>query len=1136
MGLPARHEPLNTQELRQNSEVFAIFQAAGWIEFFERLDGFNREAALQFALHLQDTHSEVWGLRIEFSEAIISEVTALPRVGKPWFERRVPTMVAREEFLREGEHVQSSKRGIALQSLPRPWDQVAVFLKKYITCEGRYQIVYNTELPLLSHLRHGILLNIPYYLFHSLRRMAVFVQTAKHPHVSLTHHGLIKLIIVRTLAQHNITWDQFLAQNQEPAPVRGFPAEQAQLQHHMEDRRPSNIVGGGDDIVLEQAEPLRGNVESQLDSRIALQSEGEIGAALDAATIEPENDRAKAIGEQMEQMEPVTVESSPEWGGGTLIEEEGSEAQVNIPLTPAGNPDKSAPQAETSRKGRKRPMKEPSITAPTGGKRSKPNTISEEARKRWRTLESQVEIPILVPRPMDAPARSVEAEPSIEGLLEENTVLKEEVQLLRREVETWKETCRKQGERKMYTLVEAADHLEGTESIDPDREEEQVMCPNCGEIFRKEGHGIIIRTMQQPTSTREEPAEEEDAVTQEPASLIILAEAATNTRAENEIRSDDGQEDCNMDPECSQDIEMMETEPRRQNIDEPEQGTVVSEVQMGRGKESGMDDTLEPKEEFDIVNPECPHDAKLREELHPQEDEEAIQDVVTQEPTSLGIPEFQTEGIDIIPDIQYSEDEQTIASGDTEILEEELYDGEDIQSQERGNESVAATQEPATQQLNSGMQVEDTATQEPVSQKAMEIEAEENLKSVAATQEPATQPLNPEMQVEDTATQEPVSQKAMEADAEESLKSIAATQEPATHEADVEMQADQGEDTVTQEPVSQHAPIAAMEENPGDIAVTQEPATLIEEVQVDTVSQETILLPSRNFIDLDTEREEHYKKEISDLTAEVSALRMEVIKWRSQVEENQKKTIALDEHKRIIRALEEQGAEERMGHRVQVGELQQEIKKLKKFSSMQKDKDQMYDLSRELIGTRKPSSSYPVFLFEQFVWFKLKAVQEGRLFEIATSEKFLETFLGSNFEEQNLLCELYLHEMACPMDRHSNPVPFAGDVQLRAFASFVNNHVQWERSFQTFSHNEGYANLWIRSEPQNPGILLARYKNFLSIPSQEQHIMKLQEEVISTCTKSISRQQQVALDGSRHRWQASSSALRSRDPYCFKNF
>ena len=74
-------------------------------------------------------------------------------------------------------------------------------------------------------------------------------------------------------------------------------------------------------------------------------------------------------------------------------------------------------------------------------------------------------------------------------------------------------------------------------------------------------------------------------------------------------------------------------------------------------------------------------------------------------------------------------------------------------------------------------------------------------------------------------------------------------------------------------------------------------------------------------------------------------------------------------------------------------------------------------------------------MFEQFVWFKLRVLKEGRSFEITTSAKFLETFFGSNFEDQNLLCELYLHEMAFPLDRHSNPVPFSGDVQLRAFAS-----------------------------------------------------------------------------------------------------
>ena len=86
----------------------------------------------------------------------------------------------------------------------------------------------------------------------------------------------------------------------------------------------------------------------------------------------------------------------------------------------------------------------------------------------------------------------------------------------------------------------------------------------------------------------------------------------------------------------------------------------------------------------------------------------------------MGIPEFQTEddlGIDITPGIQCSEDEQTIASGDTEVLEEELYDGEDIQSQEQGNEYVTATQEPATQTLDLEIQERDIVTQEQVSLK-----------------------------------------------------------------------------------------------------------------------------------------------------------------------------------------------------------------------------------------------------------------------------------------------------------------------------------------------------------------------------------------------------------------------------------
>ena len=42
--------------------------------------------------------------------------------------------------------------------------------------------------------------------------MARFVREAKHPYYSLTHHDLIKILILRALAQRNQTWEQFTGQ------------------------------------------------------------------------------------------------------------------------------------------------------------------------------------------------------------------------------------------------------------------------------------------------------------------------------------------------------------------------------------------------------------------------------------------------------------------------------------------------------------------------------------------------------------------------------------------------------------------------------------------------------------------------------------------------------------------------------------------------------------------------------------------------------------------------------------------------------------------------------------------------------------------------------------------------------------
>ena len=161
-----------------------------------------------------------------------------------------------KDFLEFGEQVSQGRGGIAAQSFSHPWDEVEVFLKKYITCGGRYQTVYFFEFPLLSHLRHRTVLNMPFYLFKSLHYMVGFVRSARHPLASLTHHGLVKLLILKALAQQNRTWAQFTSQPKiirKLAQLGGVAIEEedrelAQLggvEVEEEDWSPSNSVGRG---------------------------------------------------------------------------------------------------------------------------------------------------------------------------------------------------------------------------------------------------------------------------------------------------------------------------------------------------------------------------------------------------------------------------------------------------------------------------------------------------------------------------------------------------------------------------------------------------------------------------------------------------------------------------------------------------------------------------------------------------------------------------------------------------------------------------------------------------------------------------------------------------------------------------
>ena len=87
----------------------------------------------------------------------------------------------------------------------------------------------------------------------------------------------------------------------------------------------------------------------------------------------------------------------------------------------------------------------------------------------------------------------------------------------------------------------------------------------------------------------------------------------------------------------------------------------------------------------------------------------------------------------------------------------------------------------------------------------------------------------------------------------------------------------------------------------------------VQDVQIGTSGEKVWTQIPQNFVNLDSDNEEHAKdEEILKLTKELSILRIEVRKWRSQVERYQEGMVSLAEHRKTIRELKEKWAKELM--------------------------------------------------------------------------------------------------------------------------------------------------------------------------------------------------------------------------------
>jgi hypothetical protein len=949
-GSIVRNEPATTALLEHYPAAYAIFQQAGWLNYFRRLQGYNEQQVLQFARNLQENHSVVAGIRISVTEQDISEVSGLPIDGTRQFSRKHIIGDVQQSFFLAEERIVLKGRGVQLSSLPPPWPEVARFIKHYLTCEGRYQVVYQHDFLLLSHLRHNRRVNLPYYLLGCLKNMAHYCRKAKDPTQSLTHHRLVQLLINRGFEQQNRPLNNPPI---NPQPAVEIPQEQQQ-------QNPPDVPEVPHIPPTEPTSPV--------------------------ISPTPPNPPHTLPESSTPALHILSDDSEPENVPCPIIQERPPRKRKQIPLFPP-----------FFRKKRTRSSTRPPFVA--------------------TTLEFP---PIrLIPRtPLTSPIPGSLSTPTTGAVTQEPDA---------------PDTVTPSVSQKVAETQEPATHSVA-ETQEPAMAETQE--PATAET-------------QEPAADIEIELQESDAQTSFVSNKVAETQPATHSVAETQ--------------EPVTDIEIEFRESQTQDAATPPSSSKMAE----KSATDSVAETQEPPTDIEI-------------DIQESEVEGA-------ETLLFLHQEAETQAAATTPAAPSQQPEATLASvlQENEFLKSEL---------EAYKQELARAKEAYEKELNSytlsriatlAEQTTESICKEYMCCQCGDIYYQAGYKVVQVPVPGAVPPPSPfEVKTEPAATQEPAGSIKLKTEP-------AATQEPA------------GPSRIKKE-----VPTAV---NKAVQTVPIEEVTPRSQVNLSTSrEQSTQTLPNPTTSDAETQTQ------LWDEHAEIQ-------KWKKEYAETQAQHLQV--HRQTWRNHTFSNWEALDLTRQEVRELKKKNKDLKGRLVL------IFDLMQTLMATRKPSCNYSLFLIERLTWFQIKSIIEGKSHEVIQPTDFVKTFLAASTRDQHLLCEAYFHNEAIPENRLLNINPLVGDVQLRAFTSFLHNQILWQSDFLAAKHNEDNKLLWIRPEPQRAARFISEYYEVLKKPGVTEHVQQLQSVVLQECQHSISAIEIPALQANNLFWQQSTEKRQQHNPF-----
>jgi len=188
-------------------QVKDLLKKEKWLCFIQKFKGHNKEITKSFARSFNGQVVEIGDLKLTITEASIAAATDLPQEGERWFKNKsLDEQAWRVMLCNPGMDVTVFTRGIPIHALKEEWVSVLLIIQKFITCEGHFGAMYMYHTQLLMNFLENQTLNLPYFLFLSLKKMCTTIQKNIEdiePH--LYHHELVRILIEDQLKKNRDT-------------------------------------------------------------------------------------------------------------------------------------------------------------------------------------------------------------------------------------------------------------------------------------------------------------------------------------------------------------------------------------------------------------------------------------------------------------------------------------------------------------------------------------------------------------------------------------------------------------------------------------------------------------------------------------------------------------------------------------------------------------------------------------------------------------------------------------------------------------------------------------------------------------------------------------------------------------------